>query len=114
MTYSPGLKDTLSGTTNVAVLSTAGNSVIGDGVKIVTTAGTREQLSASSVPCKKVYIQALYTNTDSIVVGGATIAVGRGISLLAGGTIEMTASDLNLVYIDSVVNGEGVTYTYEN
>lgn len=92
----------------------AGNSTIGDGSKDVTTAGTRVQLSASSVACKKVYIQAKVGNTGIIYVGGSTVASGRGIELYPTNTITLTVSNLNLVYIDSSVNAEGVTYTYEN
>lgn len=91
-----------------------GNDAFGDGARTVTTAGTRVQLSASSVPCRRVYIQALVGNTGSIYVGGSTIAAGRGIELLATATITLEVSDLNLVYLDSSVNGEGVSYAYEN
>lgn len=91
-----------------------GNSTIGDGSKNVTTAGSRVQLSASSVPVKKVTVQAKTANTQNIYVGGSTIAAGRGIILLPFNSILLTPSDLNLVFIDSDVNGEGVTFTYEN
>src|SRR3990167_4129319 len=91
-----------------ALASIAGNGTIGDGSKDVTTAGTRVQLSATSVACKKVHIQAKVGNTGSIYVGGSTVASTRGIELLPLATITLTISNLNLVYIDSSVNGEGV------
>lgn len=97
-----------------ALASIAGQGSIGDGSKNVTTAGSRVQLSLTSVPCKKVNVQAKVANTGSIYIGGSTIAVNRGIELLPLASILLTVSDLNLIYIDSSVNGEGVTYTYEN
>lgn len=97
-----------------ALASIAGHSTIGDGSQTVTTAGTRVQLSASSVACKKVHIQAKSANTGSIYVGGSTIAAGRGIELFATASVTLEVSNLNLVYIDSSANGDGVTYTYEN
>lgn len=97
-----------------ALASLAGNSTIGDGSQNVTTAGTRVQLSSSSVACKKVHIQAKVGNTGSIYVGGSTVASTRGVELLPLATITLTVSNLNLVYLDSSVNGEGVIYTYEN
>lgn len=98
----------------ISTLPGSANSTIGDGTKSVTTAGTREQLSGSSVPCKKLTIQAKIGNTGSVYVGGSTVASTRGIELLPTGTIQLTVSNLNLVYIDVSVNGEGVTYIYEN
>ena len=91
-----------------------GNATIGDGSQTVTTAGTRVQLSTSSVPCKKVNIQAKVANTGSIYVGGSTVSSTRGIELLPLSSIQMTPSDLNLVYLDSSVSGEGVIFIYEN
>lgn len=96
---------------------------LSDGRKTVTTAGTRVQLSTTSVPCKRIEIQAMEANTDVIVVGGATVVAGasadsgatrRGRLLFPSQSIVLTVNNLNLVYLDSVVSGEGVTYIYEN
>ena|SRR3990167_1156417 len=101
---------------NLVVPSGVSNSV-GDGRQTVTTAGTRVQLSTSPVPCKKVTICAETDNTNFIVVGGATVvaalATRRGIPLNPGDTIKLEVSNLNLVYIDSLADTEGVTYEYE-
>lgn len=90
---------------------------VGDGRQTVTTAGTRVQLSASSVPCKKVTICAETDNTDFIVVGGATVvaalATRRGIPLNPGDTITLEVSNLNLVYLDSLVSTEGCSFLFE-
>jgi len=92
----------------------SGNSSFGDGNKTVTTAGTSVQLSSSSVPAKKITIQAKSANTGSIYVGSSTVSATRGIELLPTGTITLSVNNLNLIYIDASVSGEGITYIYEN
>lgn len=82
----------------------------------VTTAGTKVQLSAVSTQAKKLDITANYTNSDMIVIGGTGVvgaAVGRkGVPIAPGNTYTFTVTDLSLVYIDSVANGDGVSYNY--
>jgi hypothetical protein len=93
---------------------------IGDGRKIVTTAGTAVPLSATSVGVTSVAITALSTNTGVIVVGGSTVvasaATRRGTPLSAGGTATLSrddqVDDLSQVWLDATVSGEGVTYSY--
>ena len=86
-----------------------------DGVTTVSSAGSHVAL-ASSTACKKVDIQAQTDNTGLIAVGfdnvDATEATGTGIILYAGDTYSLEISNLNLIYIDSTVSGEGVRYTY--
>lgn len=86
-----------------------------DNRKTVTTAGTRVQL-ASSTACKWVIIQALRDNTGVIAVGGSTVVAAsgteRGSMLYAGDSVTVLTSNLNTIYLDSTVNGEGVNYTY--
>lgn len=90
---------------------------IRDGRKVVTTAGTRERLVSTNTPCKKVTITALYENTDMIVLGDVTVvaSVGtrRGTPLVAGQSITLDVEDLYTIYLDSVVSGEGVSYSYQ-
>ena len=90
---------------------------VADGRKVVTTAGTRERLVSTNTPCKKVTIMALLENTDYIVVGSSTVVASagsrQGIPLSAGASITLDIDDLYPVYIDSVVNGEGVSYLYQ-
>ena len=89
---------------------------IGHGVKTVTTAGTDVALVASSTPCQWVLIQAQTDNGGIIAVGGsgvdATAATGTGVALIAGECIMLPIHDLDKIYIDATVNGEGVRYTY--
>ena len=111
-----------SGTWYFPVCNSDGHPVVGhnktgivDGVKVVTTAGTDVAL-ASTTPAKVVIIQAQTDNTDAIAVGGvgvdATIATGTGTILYAGDTVTLEVDDLADVYIDAIVSGEGVRFTY--
>src|SRR5687767_10569249 len=51
---------------------------IGDLVRQVTTAGTRVRLNASALKVRRVIVQALPTNTGTVVVGGATCVAATG------------------------------------
>jgi len=89
---------------------------IGNGVKVVTTAGTDVCLVAVSTPAKIVIIQAQTDNTNGVAAGAvgvdATIATGTGVLLYAGDSIVFGVDDLLDIYIDSLVDGEGVRYIY--
>lgn len=91
-------------------------SVFGDGRKTCTLAGTREQFSNQQ--CKYVIITGLEGNTDMVVIGGATVVASAstrsGIPLTALQQIRFDVNNTNLLYIDSVVSGEGVSYIYVN
>jgi len=88
---------------------------IGDGRKVVATAGAREAL-ASLTPATIVIITAETDNTSYIVIGGATVvaalATRQGTPLNPGDSITLEVDNLADVYLDAMVNGEGVTYTY--
>ena len=94
-----------------------GASAVGDGTVTITTAGTRVQLSATTIPCKKVFIQAHESNTGTVVVGGATcvatLAGRRGKALFATQGDTFYVSDLILLYVDSTVSLDKVHYFYE-
>lgn len=102
-------------TVDGTVTATHGITGIAHGVQVVTTAGTDVALAAST-PCKRVTIQAQTDNTSWIAVGtsgvDATIATGTGVMLGAGDAYELEIDNLADVYIDSLVNGEGVRYCY--
>jgi len=91
-------------------------TVIGDGRRVVATAGSRLALIAAHTPAKVVIITAETDNTGVIVVGGttvvATLASRQGIPLLAGDSVTLEINDLIKVYLDATVTGDGVTYTY--
>ena len=92
-----------------------GANGVSGGTRTVTTAGTAVQLSVASVPCKRVFIQALSANTGVIAVGGSGVLAasmnGQYFYATQGDWFEV--SNLNLIYIDASVNGEGVGYYYE-
>ena len=87
---------------------------VADGRKTVTTAGTRVRL-AESQAIDSVAITALEANTGVICVGGATVVASAGtrtgIPLVAKQTAVIDTDDLGDVYLDSTVNGEGVSFT---
>ena len=91
-------------------------SVIGDGIKTVTTAATRVALSTTTTPITEVTITALSTNTGIIVVGGSTVvaaaATRRGTPLAAGDSVGLEVNSLASVWLDATVSGEGVSFTY--
>jgi len=107
------------GSQKTQIVDVNGNVVtitsIGHGVKVVTTAGTDVAL-ATSTPCKRVTIQAQTDNTSAIAVGSsgvdATIATGTGVFLNPGDVFELDIDNLADIYIDSLVSGEGVRYSY--
>lgn len=85
-----------------------------DGHTNVTTAGTAVALAAST-PCSSVTITALSGNTGTIAVGASTVlaAVGatrRGIPLNAGDSVSIPIANVSTLFIDSTVNGEGVSW----
>jgi len=112
-----GDEDVTSISAGTNAIGKVGHDITGgaDGVTTVTTAGSHVEL-ASSTACKKVDIQAQTDNTGLIAVGftgvDATEATGTGVILYAGDAYSLEISNLNLIYIDSTVSGEGVRYTY--
>lgn len=103
-------------------MPTEANSSVGDGRKVVTSAGTAVALAASAA-CRSVCVTALSTNAGVVVVGssavvaalGTTGAAGtrRGTPLSAGESVTYRVADLADVWIDSTVSAEGVSYSYE-
>jgi hypothetical protein len=101
--------------TRTIMTNTTGIGTIGNGRKVVTTAGTAVTLG-SSTTIRYVVIAAEADNTGVIAVGGATVvaalATRQGVFLNASDVIGFPIDNLADVYIDSTVNGDGVTFTY--
>ena len=101
--------------TQGALYTTHGVTGGGQGIKVTTGAGNHIVLGGD-VACKKIDIQAQTDNTGLIAVGfnnvDVTEASGDGIILYAGDTYSLEVNNLNLIYIDSTVTGDGVRYTY--
>ena len=92
---------------------------LGNGRKTVTSAGTAEALSSTSQRFGTLTICAETDNTNPVTVGSSTVvgalATRQGVPLAAGDCYTLQCQgNLNEVYIDSITNGEGVTYTYQN
>ena len=96
-------------------LGGAGVTSVGDGTATVTTAGTRVQLS--DVTCKRVFIQALESNTGTIVVGGSTVVAAlvgrRGFALFPTQGEFFQISNLNLLFVDSTQSGDIIHFYWE-
>lgn len=92
------------------------HDTIGNGRTTVTTGGTAVQVSATSTACRQLVLTAETDNTGYIVVGSSTVvaalATRAGTPLAAGDTLVLNMTNLNQVYIDTTVDGDGVTYMY--
>lgn len=90
---------------------------IADGRIVVAAAGTALAIAASTA-AKVVIITAELDNTDTVVIGGATcvaaLATRRGTPLNPGDSVTLLIDNLNDVYIDAIVTGEGASFTYLN
>lgn len=99
-----------------SITTTHGVTGGGVGRKTVTTAGTRVDLSTTTV-AKEVAITALSSNTNLVVVGPgpvvAALATRAGTPLAAGDTAIFRVDDLIDIKLDALVSGEGVSYSYE-
>lgn len=109
--FNPATEETLQ-----AVLSAVGGSTapttFGNGQKNTVTAGTRVQLSSSSVPAKSITLKAKTGNTGTIYVGDSAVSSSNGFELTSGDTLSIDIDNLNDVWIVSTVNAEGVSFVY--
>ncbi len=87
----------------------------------VTTAGTAVQIptSGKEFAAKAVIVQALSTNTESVVVGDANVKAKagtqetpeqRGIELKQSQSISIDVCDATQVWVDARTNKDGVAY----
>lgn len=103
---------TANGYLPVQLQGTTKPTVLLFGRKAVTTAGTRVALVATSTPLVGGYVEitALSSNTGFIYVGDVTVASTNGHRLAAGVSTVIFIDDLNRIYLDASVSGEGVSY----
>ena len=81
------------------------------GQKNVTTAGTAVILMTSTIKTSMVAIKAKLTNTGNIYVGDSAVTSSNGFILEPGGTVGLTHDHSKAnIYLNSDVNGEGVSY----
>lgn len=100
-------KVTIDNSVTSAIAATLGN-----GSKNVTTTGSSVQLTATSTTIRWVEVIAKEANTDTVWVGGSTVAAGSGLPIVSLQSAFLEVSNLTSVWIDSEVNGEGVTFIY--
>lgn len=86
-----------------------------NGRKVTASAGTSVALATTDT-CNYVVVTALRTNTDIVCIGadGVIAASGTrtGIPLSAGQSATIPVSDISHLFLDSVVDGEGVAFCY--
>ena len=85
-------------------------TAIYNGQKTVSTAGTQVALASSQAITHSVKIKALHGNSGWIYIGNSSVSSSNGYVLDAGETVEIQVANLATVYVDSSVNGEGVSY----
>ncbi len=102
------IADTLEGIASGGVQLSGSNAIKG-ATATVTTAGTQVQLP--DYACREVTIIAKRTNVGYIYIGGSDVSsTVYGAELAAKDSITLAVSNANLIYIDSSVNGEGISY----
>ncbi len=97
-----------------ATVTPVENTTVVSGAKNVTAAGTAVPLAVASTLINKVDIQAKLTNTDTVHIGSSAVdeSTNPGMVLFAGDSYTLLIDDLNKIYVDAQVNGEGVTFNY--
>lgn len=81
------------------------------GQKNVTTAGTAVALGVSTA-IQSITIKAKRANTGDIYVGDSTVTSTNGLVLTRGEAVSFDMDNLADIFIDSSVNGEGVSFLY--
>ena len=121
------IDQTTPGTTNAVVNKNAnGNEIFTDAspgsmkltgsivaitgiIQNVTTAGTRVQLP--SVSCREVTIIAKRINSGYIYAGGSNVSsTVYGVELSAKESYTFAVANVNQIWIDASVSGEGISY----
>lgn len=89
---------------------------VGNGRKVVAAAGTAETIESTAHEVREVIITAETNNTGVVAVGGsavvASLTTRQGIPLFAGDSLSLFGVDLDKVYLDVTVSGDGITYLF--
>lgn len=96
------------------ILSLGGSaSAMTSARKVVSVTNTA--LAIGSAPCKVVFITALSTNSDLIVIGGSatvfTEATRTGKVMYAGDTITVAIDNLDSIFVNGTA-GDGVSFAF--
>jgi hypothetical protein len=103
--------DWVNGTDNLSKpkVTIAGSDSLNGKLVTVVTNGNKVQLA--NIPCREVTVIARKGNTGSIYVGGSDVSRFQfGVELEANESFTFSISNANLIYIDSSVSGEGISY----
>lgn len=76
--------------------------------RTVTTAGARVQLQTQA--CLGVTVKAKSANTGLIYVGDSGVTSANGHILAAGDAVSLAIDNVNRLWIDASVDGEGVSW----
>ena len=91
---------------------------VGTGNAVVSTAGTPVQLIGTNQECKRLDVQAYFNNANAVTVGSSvvkgsqTIGTGKGVTLQPGTTYTFYITNVALMWVDAVNNGDGVQFNY--
>ena len=78
-------------------------------IVLVTTSGTRVKLP--NISCREVTVTALRNNVGFIFIGGSDVSSGVfGNDLASKESQTFMVSNVNQIYIDSSISGEGISY----
>ena len=95
--------------TSPATVALSGSASLKGAVATVLAAGTRVQLP--NFPCREVTIIARRANTGNIYVGGNDVSSAvYGVNLSAEQSFTFMVNNTSILYIDSSVGGEGISY----
>jgi hypothetical protein len=103
--------DWVNGTDNLSKpkVTIAGSDSLSGKLVTVVTNGNKVQLA--NIPCREVTVIARKGNTGSIYVGGSDVSRFQfGVELEANESFTFSISNANLIYIDSSISGEGISY----
>jgi len=79
--------------------------------KTTATAGAETKVTIGSGALGVgVTVKAMSTNTGLVYLGISTVSSTTGFQLAAGEQVFIPVSNLDVVYLDVAVTGEGVTY----
>lgn len=92
-------------------------TTIGDGFKLIPTAGTRVALASSTVS-KRATVCSHASNTGVVAVGGTTVVAAlasqQGVALNAGDCYSLSIDNLSDINVDTTISGSTATFTYQN
>lgn len=88
----------------------------------LTSAGTAQRISSTSILCQYVKITALAANTGATYVGSSAVTSANSAPIAAGASVEFYAPqapgggaddmDLKEIYWDSATTGNDIVVTY--